>query len=132
MAASDILDTGVVRGDISVYIRIGVMKMESNDNTRWVLKHKATGRYVSSRRVLVVSKNCARKFNSARQARIYLKRAQNYNKEDFMVTTYGKRPVDADKLLIRAVNKLYSDIFDDPVRFCDLKNKPYEPDNKGD
>lgn len=56
---------------------------------RWVIKHSASRCYVCSTKVCV--KNCefARKFNSVRQARIYLRKSI-FPKEEFGVIEYER------------------------------------------
>lgn len=53
----------------------------------WIIRHVPSGCYVCSTRISVRNSEFARKFNSVRQARIFLRRS-NFPKDECIVETY--------------------------------------------
>lgn len=58
---------------------------------QWIIKHVPGEQYVCSKRISVCNSEFARKFNSVRQARIFLRRS-DFPKEECIVKEY-----DSDK-----------------------------------
>lgn len=54
---------------------------------RWIIRHNLSGKYICSKKMTVYSREMARKFNSLKQARIYLS-GSIFKKEHCSVIEY--------------------------------------------
>lgn len=55
---------------------------------QWIIKHNPSGKYICSKKISVINCEFSRKFNSVRQARIFL-RNSNFDKKECSVEQYN-------------------------------------------
>lgn len=79
---------------------------------RWIIKHNPSGQYICSKQLLVSRREFARKFNSVKQARLYVGRS-DFDKKECTVMEYymdkpgAPAPLSVDEISGRVSKKLY-------------------------
>lgn len=70
---------------------------------RWIIRHNDSNRYLCSKRLSVVNSEFARKFNSIKQAKIYLKDSAFQQEECCIIEYYRDQTNTEPQKLIKKI-----------------------------